>query len=162
EYFDQDRTFAPGMINQHLYTARILFHRSLLEKVRYTDVPSGRGYAYEDWHFNCEAMAAGYKFYAGEKVVGFYRQRSKSMRQEADRISSRQIPPSKLFAPNIYLRSFAEVMERYKRDPDFLRINSPVGLEILQDPDLLVEICRVNRIDPAVDIGHYHWDSLGI
>ena len=161
EYFSQDSTFSAGMINQHLYTAKILFHRSLVEKVQYADLPLQSGYAYEDWHFNCEAMAAGYKFYVADKAIGFYRQRPNSLLREADRISARQIPPSRLFAPPTYLRLFAEVMGRSRCKSHFIGAGSGVGLQIFQDTDVLYEIYRANKIDPAVDIGRYYWHPQG-
>src|SRR5262249_53273019 len=109
------------------------------------------GYAYEDWHFNCEALCAGYEFVIAKNTVFFYRQRSNSLLKKSDAISSRQIPFSNFFRPEQFTTICASDYARWKdkisaiADPATIRENF-VGNGVCTE---LVH--AANRIDPAVD-----------
>ncbi len=161
EYFNQDEIPAFVTVKYNLFTSKVFFHRSLCDELQYLHVPLSKGYAYEDWHFNCGAMAAGYRFRAVENAVLFYRQRLNSRNHEADRISSRQIPPSPLFQPARFRQTFAETVKRYGDAGARAKAPSLRGFKVFSDPVYRDLTVHANRIDPAVDIGHYDWDCLG-
>ena len=144
-----------------LYSARILARRTLFENLKFVDLPISSGYAYEDWHFNCNAVALGYRYFAVEGAAVFYRQRFDSRNHDADAISVRQIPPSQLFEPRVFLRLCSgEIRQLARRRGQTI---APVarGAAVFEDPVYRDLITRANAIDPAVDLGHFSWDSEG-
>jgi hypothetical protein len=160
EYFSQHDISAIGIVKYPLFTAKIFAHRSLFAQNQYLDLPLSRGYAYEDWHFNCNAMALGYRFVAVENTVLFYRQRWDSRNHRADRVSTRQIPPSRLFQPRTFLDFFAS--DARQTDQLIERVAPQTrGARVLDDPIYRDFIARANAIDPAVEIGRYHWNCQG-
>lgn len=160
EYFSQHQIPSLSIVTAGLYTSKVFYHRSLHDAVRYQDVPLGKGYAYEDWHFHCNAMAAGYRFVAVDGVALLYRQRIGSRNHTANSVSARLIPPSDLFRPEVFRRVFAADMQRYGlADPPALP--KPRGVEVFGNQDYRAIVARANAIDPAVDIGHFTWDCLG-
>ena len=161
EYFNQDEIPATSTIKYPLYTAKIFAHRSLFGSNKYAILPLSQGYAYEDWHFNCNAMALGNRFFAVEGTALFYRQRAGSRNHQADQISTRQTPPSEMFQPRVFLRLFAGEIRLLERRRG--QVTAPVtrGVKVFEDPVYRNLIARANAIDPAVDIGHYHWDCQG-
>jgi hypothetical protein len=138
-------------IAQHPFVSRIFVHRSITEHVRYRDVRIGSGYAYEDWHFNATAVAAGFSFKPAPDTVLFYRHRPQSMLASMNRGSTRQIPPTPLFEPATWVRICRESYYRRQTgevpqvDPEALRRR-------FLDSFLIREfILDANGIDPAVD-----------
>jgi glycosyltransferase involved in cell wall biosynthesis len=91
-----------ALIDNHPFVSQIFFHRSLFEKISFKDLRLSPGYAYEDLHFATEAIAAGYEFHIVKNTILFYRQRKDSLLSLVDSVSIRQIPPSTLFAPNVF------------------------------------------------------------
>lgn len=160
EYFDQSDVSPLATLKHPLYSTRIFAHRSLFVENQFADVPVSSGYAYEDWHFNCNAVALGWRFAAVEGTAWFYRQRPGSQMQESDRISARQIPPSRLFAPATFLRLFAGEVGAHP--PAMPRTEPPTrGVKVLEEPAYREMIRRINAIDPAVELGRYYWNCLG-
>jgi glycosyltransferase involved in cell wall biosynthesis len=160
EYFSQDDIAAFATVKYPLFTSKVFYHRSLHDVVQYRDVPLGMGYAYEDWHFNCEAMSAGYSFFSVEGTALLYRQRLDSRNHAADRISARQPPPSMLFKPSRFRQVFTQTIARYS-GPNAAPLPHLRGFNLFKDPVYRAIIARANAIDPAVDIGRYEWDCLG-
>jgi hypothetical protein len=151
-YCGTDRISPLIFLAQHPFVSRIFVHRSIAEHVRYRDVPIGSGYAYEDWTFNATAVAAGFDFKPAPDTVLFYRHRGQSMLASMNRGSTRQIPPTPLFEPAMYMRVCRE--DYYRRQTGEV---PQVNLEVLRrrflDNPLLQEfVCEANRIDPAVDL----------
>jgi glycosyltransferase involved in cell wall biosynthesis len=160
EYFSQQEIAAFATVKYALYTSRVFFHRSLIDEIRYCDIPLERGYAYEDWHFNCNAMAAGYRFETVDNTVLLYRQRLASRNQVADRISSRLIPPSPLFQPLVFRHIFGDAMKCFAHGTGNTLAQMRGG-SFLQEQQYLQVIARANAIDPAVDLGRYDWNCIG-
>lgn len=84
------------------FTSRVLAARDLLLESRFGDVPLGPGYAYEDWHLNCNLLASGARFVVAPETILFYRSRSGSLSSSALQSSTGQIPPSRLFEPAVF------------------------------------------------------------
>lgn len=153
EFFDLDLVTPLTLIKSHPFVSRIFFHCSLLEHLAFEDVRLSRGYAYEDWHFNCNAVALGYAFYACEETVVFYRQRETSLLARAYAVSARQIPPSALFAPDRYLAACARFLPDTERDSGHTVPPATTGRAMLDDPIYRETVIAASHIDPAVDIG---------
>ncbi len=104
-YSPSDCSTPLQMVTSHQYTARIVAARELLIEVPNADVPLSPGHAYEDWHLDCELLAAGARFVFAPDSIHFYRRRARGQSRVSWQISTRQIPASKLFEPDVYLRS---------------------------------------------------------
>jgi hypothetical protein len=153
EYFDSDEVNSEEMLFSHLFNVRIFADSALFRSLSYLPVAHSSGYAFEDWHFNCQAMALGYDFRTVPKTAWFYRQHLGSRNHEAESTTTRQIPPSELANPAIFLRRFP-APERRPRP-------APRGGDVLSDPVYLDLLAHANNIEPALFVGNYHWRCVG-
>lgn len=156
-YYDLEIVTPLLFIQAHPYVSRLFAERSLLAALPYEDV--GRdGYAYEDWHFACEALAAGCGFAVAPRTILFYRRRAGSMLAEADRRSVRQIRPSRLFLPSVYRAvAGAAARQAMATDPPQPRPAVTAALDAacnaFRDSGAFAELTfAANAIDPAVDL----------
>ncbi|MGO4707144.1 glycosyltransferase [Microvirga sp. 2MCAF38] len=152
EYSDLADISPLSLIKDHPYLSRVFFHRSLFDELKYQDARLTKGYAYEDWHFNCSAIALGYTFNAAQEVVLFYRQRKGGLLNQANSISTRQIAPSILFQAEYYLPQCAPHAERFRREGDWRTDIKPLGKAILDNPVFQELMLAANAIDPAIEI----------
>ena len=76
------------------YCSRVAAHGSVFKRVAYA--ACGQGFGFEDWHWSCEARAAGIRQLIAPGVVLFYRCRSGSLVTRHSREAA-LIPPSKFF-----------------------------------------------------------------
>lgn len=150
EFFDLDQVTPLALLAEHPFVSRVFFHRSLCNHLTYQDVSLTTGYAYEDWHFNCNAVALGYKFHAAHETIVFYRQHESSLLARANRVSTRQIPPSLLFQPGHYRRICKPWAEQLATSGDFRSKVPREGKEILQSPVCLELMAAANAIEPAI------------
>lgn len=160
EYFSQDVSSTIGIVTGHPYTMKICASRTLFAACPYAEVSLTTGYAYEDWHFNCNATALGYRFFVVDGTALFYRQRANSLYRQSMRTSTGQIPPSPLFQPRTFLNVFADDAERIGLRREHTRPVA-IGTGILDDPVYRDVFARANAIDPAVEIGRFRWKSRG-
>lgn len=140
-----------ALLHRHPYVSRVMFHRDVAQRVQFADVGLKSGYAYEDWHFNCECLAAGYSIEIARDAVLFYRQRPGSLLRRADAETSRLIPKSRFFEPSTYLKlTWAEFSSGgVPPTPD-----APFFLaDFLSRPGMGEIAAAANRIDPAISLG---------
>ena len=88
-YFGTDKASKLLLFHMHPFISRIFAHRSLFDDLKFGDARLSRGFAYEDWHFNCEALARGYEFRVARQTIFFYRRRADSLGSAAYDISVR-------------------------------------------------------------------------
>jgi len=152
DYFGSDVISPMSLVDGHPYVSRIFAHRALFKKLRYTDLRLTAGYAFEDWFFNAEALAAGCTFHSVKDAIFFYRRRTDGLLEKVNLISTRQIPPSKLFEPDTFLRLGAEGYERVKENAqkNKCRISNAGHLE---DPVIFDFVAAANSIEPQIDFG---------
>jgi glycosyltransferase involved in cell wall biosynthesis len=155
EYFDSDEVNSEEMPFCNLFNARIFADSTLFRSLSYLPVAHSSGYAFEDWHFNCQAMALGYDFRTVTKTAWFYRQHLESRNHEAKSTTTQQTPPSELANPAIFLRRFPAPERRSTRPP------APRGGDVLSDPVYLDLLAHANNIEPALFVGNYHWRCVG-
>lgn len=160
KFHGQDRVGSAVFYEQHPYGSRVMFRRADFNGgVRYADASLKSGYAYEDWHFNCECLAAGFSIHVASGTVVFYRQRAGSLLRRADAETTRKIPPSRYFEPDVFIRlawpELADGKVRRLPDPHFTRD------EFRSIPGMVEVIAAANRIDPAISLGLLHPLSLG-
>jgi glycosyltransferase involved in cell wall biosynthesis len=151
EFFGTDRVSTLAFFGYHPYISRIFAHRSLFELLQVRDVRLTDGFAYEDWHFHCEAIAHGYRFATVKGVVFYYRQRRHSLLRQADARSNRRIPFSRFHEPDSFLKTCAEDYAKFVMDG-----HTPPSHSVSESflaSGRSVEVTRAaNEIDPAIDI----------
>jgi len=141
------------------YISRLCAYRGLFADVSYRDVRLSPGYAYEDWHFNAEAVAAGYDIHTVADTILFYRQRPGSLLKSADAVSVRQIPPTNLFVPSIYLKVSKRSHEQFSSGLNLSKIVEMRTEEFLSG-EREAMILAANAIDPSISIGRYRTKSI--
>lgn len=135
----------------HPYVARIMFSRELFDEVQNADVTLKSGFAHEDWHFNCECLAAGFSLSVAAGTVVFYRERAGSMRRRFNSETSGLIPRSRFFEPDVFLKltstELAEPARSHVPDKPF------TFAEFAALPGIPDIVGAANRIDPAISMG---------
>ena len=111
-YVDSQHLAAADFAFQHPYVSRIFIHRAAFSLVKYVDLRVTSGFAYEDWHLNCELRALGYDMKVARETVFFYRQRPGSLLRQANAASVRLIPQSRLFDMDTFIADMDECRER--------------------------------------------------
>lgn len=152
EYLGTDRVSKLGFFSYHPSVSRIFAHRSLFERLSYSDAKLTSGYAYEDWHFACDAMALDYELVVARGTIMFYRQRPNSLLRNADQMSVRQIPPTMLFEPQTFLAVCAKDFERYRKGEFDLKDPGDTRKGFDENPTCWELTRAVGAIDPAVTI----------
>jgi len=151
EYFGTDKVSKLAFFSGHPYISRIFASAELFAKISYVDAAVASGFAYEDWHFNCEALSLGWEFISAKDTVFFYRQRPNSLLQLSNERSTKQTPYSSYFDPVNYLRvctshySYWVDGEIYSKQPEEVRErfrNNAVCIELLH---------AASSIEPAID-----------
>ena len=150
EYQSSDVVSPLAWLKYHPFISRIFLHASAIECLHYADVAPGGGYAYEDWHFNAGAIAQDYHFVSAPGTILFYRQRPAGLLAQFNAGAVRQIPPSPLFHPDIYLRICGKAVATF--DGNFPLVDfDAVRRGFTDDPDCRVATFAANQIDPTVD-----------
>jgi glycosyltransferase involved in cell wall biosynthesis len=150
-YFGTDEMSKLGFFHYHPYQVNVFAHRTLFDLVRFSDQRTAPGFAYEDWHFNCEALAHGYEFCVARQTVGFYRQRPNSFRIREEATSIQQPMLSGYHEPLRFVRICDKDFGRYCANQIFQYDREQVRRDVLSDHVVLELIQSANAIDPAVD-----------
>lgn len=142
----------------HPYVACAMFPREFLARVRNAHASLRNGYAHEDWHFNCECLAAGYDIAVAAGAILFYRQRSGSMRRRFVTETGGLIPKSRFFEPSTYLKlTWSEFVGENRRPvaPPFLL------QDFLSLPGIADVVAAANGIEPAISLGILKYKPAG-
>ena len=144
-----------AFVDTHPFVSRVCAHRDVFRRIPYADVCLTRGYAYEDWHFNSEAVAAGLDIRVVPDTILFYRQRPGSLQGQARTISIGQIPPSKLFEPQTYIRICGPYLKAVSSDAYMCDRAASPSHAFLRDPQTRTTIAKANAIEPAITLSRY-------
>lgn len=148
--YDHSHIGNSAFFASHPYVSRVVFQRLVWDRVKYADTSGRSGYAYEDWHFNCECLAAGLGIGVAKGAMVFYRQRPGSLMRQADAQVVRSIPPSRYFEPATFLKiNWAEMTGAEFPTPaphfllsDFLNVAGVADV-----------VSAANKIDPMISLG---------
>lgn len=121
-YFASDLLTAADFVFQHSYISRIFLHRSVFKELSYLDLRLSKGFAYEDWHFNCCLFERGFSFKIAPDTIIFYRQRTGSLLKQANRTSAQIIPHTPLFAPQRFRENMINTRRQHPDWTVFMRI----------------------------------------
>lgn len=96
EYFNIN-----GLLTHNFWTSAW----TIADRLVYLNIPyvpthvNQTGFAFEDWHWNCETIAAGYQHRLASETIGFYRRKTASrITQEIG--AGGIMAPSKIFSKN--------------------------------------------------------------
>jgi glycosyltransferase involved in cell wall biosynthesis len=155
-YFDDSLVTSADFVYYNPYISRIFMRRAVFRSLRFQDLSVSTGFAYEDWHLNCELRAMGMAFRIAPRTVLFYRQTGGSLLKEFDRKSARVIPHSLLFDPDQIGRCVAA--DAAARPADLLSAArdtaraANVAKEILSDRVTAELLVAAIDIDPGINL----------
>lgn len=96
QYYEKD-----GLLVNNFWTSWTFAKRSVYLDIPYSVTrPLQTGFGYEDWHWNCETIAAGYEHRLAWGSVGFYRRKKASL-VTLTTASGAIMPPTHLFARSV-------------------------------------------------------------
>lgn len=159
QYLDSDSVPNVLFAGSNPYTSRILCRKSIFDRLTYIDARGGLK-AFEDWHFNCEALAAGYKFKTAKKTILFYRQRPNSIMATA---KNKIIPPTKYFSPDVFTSLCSTDYDEHHNkswleiEPLSIRRNKVVNSVLME-----MLFLAANKIDPMVDVNPLKYSDYGL
>lgn len=92
--------FSPErMLLSNPWTSAVLAPTGLFREIPYVDLRAMPGFGYEDWHWNCEAVARGVVHYVVPRSAHYVRRKDiGSLNRTHDSIGA-VFPPTRLFAP---------------------------------------------------------------
>ncbi|MBV9234245.1 MAG: glycosyltransferase family 2 protein [Xanthobacteraceae bacterium] len=105
-----------NLLTSNPFVSRICLHRSAIGRTQFVNADPQNGYAYEDWHHHCEMIACGYDVQPAPGTILFYRLRDNSLSAFSEKFSSRAIPPSSLFEPDVFLHRCQDDYKSYRSD----------------------------------------------
>jgi glycosyltransferase involved in cell wall biosynthesis len=141
-----------AMVTHHPYVSRFLARRADLAGLRFHDLRLSTGFAYEDWHFNLQAVAAGLDLAVVPDTAIYYRQRPGSLLREADRMSMGVTAHCAFFDPRTYLRLTEGHVRSTRGDPAVeLRDGAEIRGRYLRSAVLVECLLAASRIDPGID-----------
>jgi glycosyltransferase involved in cell wall biosynthesis len=88
---------ASQLLVENAWTALCVASRGTLLAIPYRDTPVNSGFGYEDWHWNCDTIAAGLVHVVAADTVHFIRLKTSGSRNAAALERSRLIRHSTLF-----------------------------------------------------------------
>lgn len=155
-YVGSEYLTAADFAYQHSYVSRIFVGRSAFDSIRYNDLRVSSGFAYEDWHLNCELRALGYDMAVAPDTVFFYRQRAGSLLRQADAASARLVPHSRLFDVCQFQADMQVCRERvgdwqkfmHQREEIFRADNT---LSFMQSERLASYLMEAARLEPEIE-----------
>ncbi|MCC0022616.1 MAG: glycosyltransferase [Hyphomicrobiaceae bacterium] len=140
-----------AFFDKHPYVSRIMAPRELFATVHFADTSPGSGFAFGDWHFNANALAAGYRFEVALQTLVFYRLRPDSLMSDL-RSDSAVMPFGPFFDPDTFLsicsRSDLEATPDGARHSDGRNV---MRSQFRNDAVLSELIHAANAIDPQIN-----------
>lgn len=140
------------------FSSRVLAHRTIFERIPYQDSPDAVT-AFEDWHFNCEAIANGCRFHIASDTILFYRQRANSI---MDRSRDYIMRYSQLFAADLYEKYCSEPYRNMTELPEAGVPHGMPGINDLLSSALICELVdAASQIDPAINLAQISHTPVG-
>ncbi|MFC1458788.1 glycosyltransferase [Microvirga arabica] len=158
-YAGLDDVSPMAFLDKQPYLSRVCARRDVFLRIPYRDVRLSRGYAYEDWHFNAEAVGAGLNIRTVSDTILFYRQRPGSLLRSADALSIRHIPPTRLLEPSVYLALSKAFHDRFLTEPS-PELFTLAAEDFLSRDHIQAKIRAANAIEPAISPGRYRDSSI--
>jgi glycosyltransferase involved in cell wall biosynthesis len=150
QYFDSDKVNRLGFFSYHPYISRVFVHSAIFREISYRDGRLSSGFACDDWHFTCDALALGYHFIVADNTVLFYRQRPESLLRNANNRAVKVTGWSRYHEPTTFVKVCAYDFQKFRQ-----RVPPPPHGEIRRAfaANLVCQemLAAANKIDPAID-----------
>jgi glycosyltransferase involved in cell wall biosynthesis len=151
EYFGSDYVSALAFFDCHPYVYRISARRDFLSTLSYTKTPAGSPHAFEDWHFACEALAAGGRYDVVRNTIFFYRQRADGRLREQTASGYRSVPESAYFKPSLFLRACGFDYMRADEGSRKAPLWQDIRLRATASATIATLMKAANAIDPCIN-----------
>lgn len=152
EMFGLDVTTPQALVGYHPYVSRFFARRDHLAALKFLDLRLSAGFAYEDWHFNLEAVAAGFDLRVVPDTIVFYRRRPDSLLCLADNLSTGVTAYASLFDPPIFLKRGGQWLATAKAPPDAEKVDGYAVRQRFSDNRVCRELTKAAaRFEPAID-----------
>jgi len=99
---DNNEFNAANLIEYNSWDAVCATRKELLLKYPYQTTTAGEGFGFEDWHFNCETLAAGIEHHVIPGTVHFLRKKKSGSLLGNTYEENRILRPNKLFEPAVF------------------------------------------------------------
>lgn len=88
------------LISENPWVSAVFARREVFQEIPYVPCfPHKTGFGYEDWHWNCQSVAAGYEHVAVPGTAYFYRLKQSGSINTVNSALKAVMPPSALFGP---------------------------------------------------------------
>lgn len=143
-----------ALVDYHPYVSRCLLAREYFAELGYADLRLSKGFAYEDWHFNIQALGAGFDLRVVPSTIVYYRQRPGSLLRLADGLSNGITAHAPLFDPATFLALTTATRETAARAPAPELIDpATIRADFLRNLSCWEMTVDAAEIDPAIDPG---------
>lgn len=99
---DSNEFNAANLIEYNSWDAVCATKKEILLKYPYQTTTAGEGFGFEDWHFNCETLAAGIEHHVIPGTVHFLRKKKSGSLLGNTYEENRILRPNKLFEPAVF------------------------------------------------------------
>lgn len=140
---------AEAFFGGHPYVSRFFARREEIASIRFKDLRLTSGFAFEDWQFNMDLVAAGFSLEVVPEVTIYYRQTANSLLRQANAVSLSLPDWSRLFEPRVYL-SMAQKWPRSNIDSYTTSHGSILSKFLLSGPQIEMML-MASEIDPAIN-----------
>jgi glycosyltransferase involved in cell wall biosynthesis len=136
----------------HPYSSRFIGRTTELRNFNFVPHRAKDGLAFEDWHFNCELLAAGFDFVVGKDTILFYRRSSERLNAASTAATVGIIARSRFHDPQVFIAigEHAErdhVENRFKVPPNRLQLEPFVKSHTCHEL-----LCAAARIEPGINL----------
>lgn len=149
-----------ALFDYHPYVSRCFIAREHLAGLAYADLRLTAGFAYEDWHFNIEAVGRGFDLRVVPDTIVYYRQRLGSLLRLADGLSNGLTGQASFFDPPTFLRVTGKIPDEFRRRPaPSLTAPDMIRERFLSNATCWEMTLDAAEIDPGIDpagIGSIH------
>ena len=150
-YFGSEYIDNISFFQYHPYISRLFCHFSLYENFYYNDFRLNQGFAFEDWHLNCELIANKRIFVVAQNAILFYRQRPRSLLRQAMSMSANIIDWSSLFKPDIFVNLNRGDLKLFANHKAKITDHFVISHDVLNNTLLAELSASASYIDPAID-----------
>ncbi len=149
QYVDLRFVTPLSLLDVHTYTARGFYDRAICDRIDFSDANTSSHCVYEDWKFNCDAIALGYDCKIVEDTILFYRQKANGHLIHLNQSSVRSILHSKFFEPKLFVQICQSSVEQIRSSQ--LPQMHLKGRQYFENPTCRLLTSAANRIDAEVD-----------
>jgi glycosyltransferase involved in cell wall biosynthesis len=147
-----DVTTPLALVGSHPFVSRFFARRAHLAGLNFLDHRLSNGFAYEDWHFNLQAVGAGIDLRVVPDTIVFYRKRQGSLLRLADDLSNGVPAYAPLFDPPTFLHRCSPWRTAAAETPPAHLIDGPAIRERFLENPVCRELTKAAaELEPAID-----------